>query len=132
MLLTLGTRIYDELPITKYTGSLAKPSISVPHAIDPTSDFRFFPHPPTDRLHNHERYGVHLTHPDAVSGVGVWAGDYLQGQEEETGMGEGMGRHWSQSAGANLVPYPHADPHGPAFANAPSFECPAGTTTISS
>jgi hypothetical protein len=32
-------------------------------------------------------------------------------------MGKSMRRHRSQSAGANVIPHPHADPHGPAFAN---------------
>ena len=32
-------------------------------------------------------------------------------------MGNGMGRQRSRSVGANMVPSPQADPHGPAFAN---------------
>jgi hypothetical protein len=32
-------------------------------------------------------------------------------------MGKGMGRQRSRSSWANVIPHPHADPHGLAFAN---------------
>jgi hypothetical protein len=79
-----------------------------------------YPHPPADRQHNYEWHSAHPMHPDAVAAVGVRAGDYQQGKVEETGMGKGTGRLRSSSAGANVITSPHADPHGPAFANIPS------------
>ena len=79
-----------------------------------------YPHPPANRWNYRGRHGVHPAYPDAVPGVGVRAGSCQPGHEKETGMGKGIGRHWSQSAGANVIPHPHADQR-PAL-----FICPAG------
>ncbi|KAF8221990.1 hypothetical protein L208DRAFT_627056 [Tricholoma matsutake] len=78
---------------------------------------RLHSHPPpsADRHHDHDRQPVHLASPDTAAGVEVRAGNYQPGQEDETGMGKGMGRHRSRSAEATVIPSPPADPHEPAF-----------------